>query len=168
MPVLLVSTLIGAQDLRWDFKPTDARIELVMPDDAHVMVEAAAIRPAQMTRGSSGWNLTFEVPGETSERQLKGSPLFFILGPLNPNKPAHPFNLVKLDKKVGKRSWSMKVTDLDSYPFPGNEVIQLGRRPKPVQASDGTFTLSLAFVLPPGEYALFTDVEVWEFTIRAN
>lgn len=168
MPVLLASALFGAGDLRWEFKPTEARIELVMADDSHVVVDATPTRPVQTTRGSSGWNLTFEVPGDTSEKQLKGSPLFIIIGQLDPKSLAHPFNLVKLDKKGGKRGWAMKATDSDLYPFPGNEVIPLGHRPKTVQSSDGNLTLSLPLVLPPGEYALFSDVEAWEFTIRAN
>lgn len=168
MSVLLASTLTGAGELNWNYKPTDLTVRLVMADDSQVAVEATPTRPAKAIRGNSSWTLTFEVRGDASDRQVKGSPIFIDLGRMDPIKPAHPFNLVKLDKKGGLRSWVMKATDTDFFPLPGNEIIPLERRPRPVQATDGNVTLTLPMALPPGEYALFLDVEAWEFTVRAN
>ena len=168
MPMLLVPSLAKAQDLNWEFKPTDARIQLVMADDSHVTLEATSIKPAKAIRGNSSWTVYFELRGDTSDRPVSGSPIYIDMGPINPRNLANPINLVKLEKKAGLRTWVMKVVGSDFFPAPANEIIPLAQRPKPVQAADGSVTLTLPMVLPPGEYAIFTDVEAWEFTVKAN
>jgi len=75
---------------------------------------------------------------------------------------------LKLEKKDGKRNWVMKATGKDFFPFPESEIIPLENRPLPVKASDGNFTMTLPKALPPGEYAIFTNVEAWEFTVKVN
>ena len=168
MPPLLVVAPANAQDLNWEFKSTEARIQLVMADDSHVALEATPIKPARSTRGNASSTVYFEVRGDTSDRPVSGSPIYIDLGSINPKSLANPINLVKLEKKGGLRTWVMKVVGSDFFPALANEIIPLAQRPKPVQAADGSVTLTLPMVLPPGEYAIFTDVEAWEFTVKAN
>ena len=168
LPVMLASFASGAGDLNWDFKPTNARIQLVMADDSRVVVEATSARPARTVRGASSWTLTFEVPGDTAEKQVKGSPIFFDLGSTPTRKPSHAYTIVRLEKRAGLRTWAMKLVDDDFFPSSGSEVIPQEHRPRPVQAADGDVTLTLPVALAPGEYALFTDVEAWEFTVLPN
>ncbi len=168
MPLLLGAVPVHAQDLNWNFRPTEARIQLVMADDSRVALEATPIKPARSTRGNSSWTVYFEVRGDTSDRSVSGSPIYIDMGSIDLKSLANPINLVKLERKSGQRSWVMKVVGNDFFPAQPNEIIPLGQRPKPVQASDGSVTLTLPLVLPPGEYAIFTDVEAWEFTVKAN
>ena len=168
MSMVMASSLVRAQDLSWDYKPTDARIQLVMADDTHVVVEPTAMKPVKAIQGGTSWTLYFEIRGDTSDKQIIGSPIFIDFGPVNPKKLANPINIVKLEKKGGMRSWVMKATGGDFFPSSGNEIIPLERRPRSAQSADGNLTLSIPIVLPPGEYAIFTDVEAWEFTIKGN
>jgi hypothetical protein len=166
--MLLTASLAEAEDLSWVFKRTDARIQLVMADDSHLVVEATPVKPVNAVRGNSSWTLTFELRGVTAERQITGSPIYIDLGPMDPKGLANPINLVKLDRKAGTRTWVMKVVGSDFFPALANEVFPLERRPKPVQSAEGNLTLTVPAVLPPGEYAVFTDVEAWEFSIKAR
>ena len=167
MSALVASSLVGEGDIKWEYKPTDAKIQLVMADDTRVVVKATPTKPVNAKSGNSSRALYFGIPGDTSDKQVIGSPIFIDLGPINPWDLAHPVNIVKLEKKAGTRNWAMKAIGSDFFPSPESEVIPLNRRPRPVQDVDGNLTLSLPVPLPPGEYAVFTDVEAWAFTVKS-
>lgn len=154
--------------LTWSFKPTEGKISLVMADGQKVSMDPRSVLPMDATKWFSSWKLYFSVPGPTSDTQVIGSPIEFDLGTINPKQVVNPFNLVKLEQKEGKRNWVMKITKADFFPLEGSEVIPVEQRPLPVKAVDGHYRLSIPKALPPGEYALFTDVEAWEFTVKPD
>ena len=101
-----------------------------------------------------------------AEKPVEFQPDSISFGKIRPTKGRNTV-LVRLSKDgdyfkaVVKEGMSGFSAYEESIPYPGKKA------PEPVKQADGIWTLTLPEPLTPGDYALLSDTENWQFRVVA-
>lgn len=161
---LLLSVPMAAQ-VTVSFAPgaTKEPITLVAAQGSPVEIPAA---PNHHSRRVQGFSITFTVWMKPTEKPIEMQPTKILFGKIRPTKGRNTL-LVRLTKdgdyfkvafKEGMSGFSVKD---DFMPYPGKTA------PDPVKQADGVWSIELKEPLQPGDYALVSDLENWQFTVPA-
>ncbi|WP_285575191.1 hypothetical protein [Geothrix limicola] len=109
---------------------------------------------------------TFTAFMKPAEKTVEAQPETISFGKIRPTKGRNTV-LVRLSKDgeyfkaVLKEGMSGFSAYEESIPYPGKKA------PEPVKQPDGIWTLTLPEPLTPGDYALVSDTENWQFHVAA-
>lgn len=109
---------------------------------------------------------TFTAYMKPAETPVESQPDSISFGKIRPTKGRNTV-LVRLSKDgdyfkaVLKEGMSGFSAPDESLPYPGK------KSPEPVKQADGVWTLALPEPLLPGDYALVSDTENWQFRVPA-
>ena len=159
---LLGSTMAQAQS--WDQRPTNETITLVLDQGKTVVIEPSVITPVTAVKWWASITWYFRLRGTTSDTATQ-SPTSIALGTINPKKRNLPIYIVKLKTEDGSRKWSMKATTDEFFPIKDSEVFPGSSKPEPKRSEDGKWSITLPSKLDPGEYAVISDGDAWDFTV---
>lgn len=164
LTLLLALPLSAQTSMHLNIVPggTNEKISLVSKTGA-VEISPAAFHH---TKTVQLFSKTFTAWMKPSDPAIELQPDSISFGKIRPTKGRNTI-LVRLAKDgdyfkaVLKEGMSGFSASDESLPYPGE------KSPEPVKRADGVWTLTLPKALAPGDYALVSDVENWQFRVPA-
>ena len=161
--LVLVATSAKAQT--WDQKPTNEKITLVDATGKTTVLDPGVLTPTILTKRLNSLDWSFLVRGATADT-LVAAPVTVDLGEIIPKKRNFQIQIVKLGIKAGNRIFVMKTSNNGFYPLKEFELFDQKYLPVPVRGENGHWKITIPQTLEPGEYAVISDGDIWEFAVK--
>jgi hypothetical protein len=150
---------------QWVQKPSGEKIALVLADGKTVTLEPSVINPVD-AGGLFSVNWTFRLQGERAD-VVVSAPVSVDLGEkVSPRSRNLPIQVVRLRPKKGGRIWAMKNSSAGFWPMGDTEVVSRKDRVEPRKDSMGHWILPLPSSMAPGQYAVISDGDIWDFEVK--
>lgn len=162
--LVMAMTTLGLH-AQWVQKPSGEKIALVLADGKNVTLDPSVVNPVDVG-GLFSVHWTFRIQGERSD-VVVSAPVSVDLGEkVSPKGRNLPIQVVKLRPKKGGRIWEMKNSSAGFWPASIYEVVPRKDRVEPRKDSMGHWILPLPANLPPGQYAVISDGDIWDFEVK--
>lgn len=160
--VLLAAIPVCAQ--QWTQKPTDEKITLVDAGGKRTTLDPGVATPIKVTKWFKTANWDFQVQG-TKADTVVASPAYIDLEGINPKKRQLVIQVIKLKAEDGIRKWVMETSSEGFFAKDESAAFKKEFRPSASKGENGHWRIMLPSSLSPGEYAVVSDGDYWDFAV---